>query len=331
MAIDAKMSFMSQIEQSLAKELTVESMSRVMRTVADILDNFDMRETAGWEEDKDDLLDCYLSALKVEGRSQKTIDRYRYVISRMIKDCGVPVRRITIYHLRDYIAKGKERGVSDSTLEGEREIFSAFFNWLHRESLIEKNPTANLGVIKCQKKTKKILTDVDIEKLSGKCEELKCSIRNRAIIEFLKTTGCRISEMTGLDRDSVDFQRMEVVVLGKGNKERTVYLSPVAAMILQEYLAGRKDDHPALFFGYNLKRLTPGGVRAMLRKLGELAGVERVHPHKFRRTLATNLNRRGMRVQEVAAILGHENLDTTMKYVNLDRDDIRNEFRRRYA
>ena len=331
MAIDAKMSFMSQIEQSLAAELTVESMNRVLKAVSAVTDNFEMREIVRWDEGEDDLLEYYLGALKVEGRSQKTIDLYRYILTRMKKFCGVPVRKITIYHLREYIAKEKERGLKDSTLESHREIFGAFFNWLHRENLIEKNPVANLGVIKRQKKKRKILTDVEIEKLTASCGKTKCSLRNRAIIEFLKTTGCRISEMTGLNRDSVDFQRMEVVVLGKGNKERTVYLSPVAAMILKEYLDSRKDEDPALFYGYGKMRMNPNGVREMLKKLGKMAGVENVHPHKFRRTLATNLNRRGMKVQEVAAILGHENLDTTMKYVNLDHDAIRNDFQRRYA
>lgn len=144
---------------------------------------------------------------------------------------------------------------------------------------------------------------------------------------FLLSTGCRISEVTSLDRDSVDLKELECTVIGKGNKERTVFLDEIAGMALTEYLAERTDNDPALFIGFLTgKRLHPGGVREMLRKIGLDAKVEHVHPHKFRRTMCTNLIKCGMPIEQVAAIAGHEKLDTTMKYVNLDKSQVRNSY-----
>lgn len=324
MAIEAKVSFMAQAEKRLASELTAETMGKVLSALAEVLDGFEMRETAFEEDAGDDLLECYLAALKVQGRSQKSIDRYRFVIERMMKTVKVPTRRITVYHLRQYLAGEKERGVADTTLEGTRQVFSGYFNWLQRESLIDKNPVANLGTIKCAKRQKKIYTEVEIEKLRMNCKTL----RDRAIIAFLGSTGCRISEATNLNRDSVDLNRLECVVRGKGNKERTVYLDSVTGMLISEYLESRKDDCEALFVGLRGERLQPNGVRYMMTELAKRAGVDHVHPHKFRRTLATNLTRHGMPIQEVASVLGHEKLDTTMRYVVLDSEDIKNAYRR---
>jgi site-specific recombinase XerD len=324
MAIEAKVSLISLLEKRMADTLTVQQMEKLTGAAADILDGFDVQEIAREDDGPDDLLQIYVSALKVEGRSQKTIDRYIYVIGRMLAFAKVPTRRVTVYHLRAYLAQEKERGIADQTLEGCREVFSAFFNWLQREDLIEKNPTANLGAIKCPKKEKKTYSEIDLEKLNQCCK----TIRDRAILHFLGATGCRVSEMTGLDRENVDIVKLECVVHGKGNKERTVYLDPVSGMLLKQYLDRRKDGEKPLFLSKRGKRLKPGGVRAMLRKLADDAGVDHVHPHKFRRTLATDLTRHGMPIQEVAAILGHEKLDTTMKYVVLNKDDIRNSYRR---
>lgn len=324
MAIDAKVSFMNQTEKRLSKEITADSMAKVMTIVADVLEGYEMREIIISLETNDDLLDCFLDALKVQGRSAKTLERYRYVIERMMKGVGVPTRRITVYHLRTYLAGMQQRGIADSTIEGVRQVFSAYFNWLQRESLIDRNPTANLGTIKCAKKKKKTFTAVDMEKLKEHCS----TVRDKAIIAFLASTGCRISEATGLDRKAIDFVGYKCIVHGKGNKERTAFFDGVTSMLLHQYLASRKDDNPALFVGKGCRRLEPGGVRAMMKKLGESSGVDHVHPHKFRRTLATELARHGMPIQEVANVLGHEKIDTTMKYVVLNEDDVNHDYRR---
>ena len=324
MAIDAKVSFMNQTKKRLSKEITADSMAKVMTIVADVLEGYEMREIIISLETNDDLLDCFLDALKVQGRSAKTLERYRYVIERMMKGVGVPTRRITVYHLRTYLAGMQQRGIADSTIEGVRQVFSAYFNWLQRESLIDRNPTANLGTIKCAKKKKKTFTAVDMEKLKEHCS----TVRDKAIIAFLASTGCRISEATGLDRKAIDFVGCKCIVHGKGNKERTAFFDGVTSMLLHQYLESRKDDNPALFVGKGCRRLEPGGVRAMMKKLGESSGVDHVHPHKFRRTLATELERHGMPIQEVANVLGHEKIDTTMKYVVLNEDDVNHDYRR---
>ena len=321
--IDAKVSFMTQMEAGLTDTLTVDQMKKMQTVGYAILDKFDLVELED-EMEQDDLLDCYVSAMKVECRSQKTIDRYVYVIGKMMEFVKVPTRRVSVYHLRNYLTHEKERGICEQTLEGYREIFSAYFNWLQRESLIDRNPCVNLGVIKVPKKEKKTYTDAELERLNWFCG----NIRDRAILHFLRSTGCRISEITGLNRDQVNLELLECVVHGKGNKERTVYLDEVAGMLLAEYLNGRIDDVPALFINKQHDRLNPGGVRAMLNKLAEKAGVAHVHPHKFRRTLATDLARHGMPIQEVAKVLGHEKLDTTMKYVVLNKDDVKASYRR---
>lgn len=324
MAIESKVDLMRDLEMLLADKITAADLNHVLKAAADVLDGYDVQRAKAFDNEKDDLLICFVAAMKVECRSQKTIDRYVYIIRRLMEFVKVPTRRVTVYHLRSYLAAEKERGIADRTLEGYREIFSAYFNWLQRESLIEKNPTVNLGAIKVAKKEKKTYSEIDLEKLNHNCK----SIRDRAIINFLSSTGCRISEMIELNRNDVRIQDLECVVHGKGNKERTVYLSPVAGMLLDQYLRTRTDDDPALFINKRRERLMQNGVRVMLKKLAKAAGVDHVHPHKFRRTLATDLSRHGMPIQEVASILGHEKLDTTMKYVILNKDDIRSSYRR---
>lgn len=324
MAIEAKAVLLKTLEKSLSTQITAADMEKVLSTVADKLSTFDVQQVEGESNEKDDLLDAYVSAMQIQGRSPKTIERYIYIIGRMMGQVKTPTRNITVYHLRQYLAQEKARGISDRTLESLRQVFSAYFNWLQREGLIEGNPTANLGAIKYQKKMKAIYSDVDMEKMKYSCK----SIRDRAIICFLRSTGCRISEMTQLNRDDIDLVNLECTVVGKGNKERTVYFDSITGMLVKEYLNSRTDLSPVLFIGKGTKRIMPGGVRYMLRNLAKTSSVEHVHPHKFRRTLATNLIRHGMPIQEVAAILGHDKLDTTMQYVVLDKSDVKNAYRK---
>lgn len=324
MSIEAKTVLMKELEKRLSETIPAREMAQIMTAAADTLVCFDVAQKETEAYKSDDLLDAYIAAMKVQGRSGKTVERYSYIIKRMMESVKVNTRGITVYHLRQYPMNEKERGISDSTLEGIRQIFSAYFNWLQREGLISQNPTANLGAIKRQKKIKAIYSDVDIERMKFCCE----SVRDRAIVAFLLSTGCRISEVTGLNRNDIDLVNLECTVLGNGNKERTVYLDSVTAMLLKEYMASRTDLHPALFIGRGTQRITPHGVRRMLVKLSETAKVEHVHPHKFRRTLATNLIRHGMPIQEVASILGHDKLDTTMQYVVLDKSDVKNSYRK---
>lgn len=323
MSIENKTMFLSEIEQELEKEIIMPDISVVMRILALGLSKYDLVKQKCVDA-SDDLLDAYLSSMKIEGRSELTIDRYRYVLLRMREAVNAPMHEITVYHLRKYLADEKERGISDRTLESTRQVFSAFFNWLQRENLIDRNPCANLGVIKYAKKQKDIYSDADIEMLKFECT----NIRDRAIICFLKATGCRISEVTQLNIEDVDLVNLECTVFGKGKKERTVFLDQVAGMTLELYLKSRTDDSNALFIGKRGNRMTPHGIREMLVRLGASSNVFHVHPHKFRRTTATNLIRHGMPIQEVAAILGHDKLDTTMEYVVLNKADMKNSYRK---
>lgn len=323
MAIEAKTSLLRNFEAQLSEFVPAAQMTRVLSALSDQLAHYDVRQLDTANQ-ADDLLDAYITAMQIQGRSVKTVDRYKYILSRMMESVSVPTRNITVYHLRSYLAAEKTRGIADRTIEGIRQVFSSYFNWLWREKLIDDNPVANLGAVKYAKKNKVILSEVEIEKL----ESGTVLLRDRAIICFLLSTGCRISEMTHLNKVDIDMDGLECTVLGKGNKERTVYLAPVAGMLLQQYLDTRTDDNPALFVGKRRERLTPGGVRAMLTKLAAKVGIAHVHPHMFRRTLATTLIRHGMSIQEVAAILGHDKLDTTMQYVVLDKTETKNAYRK---
>lgn len=325
MAIDAKMAFLRQAEEGLSSKLTQTDMVVCLSIVSDILEGFDVRQVDMYDENvPDDLLTSFVASMLVQGRSKKTMFRYAYIIKRFMDFAKVSTRKVNVYHIRNWLAHEKARGIADSTLEGNRQVLSSYFGWLFRESLIDKNPMANVGVIKVAKKKKLTYTDIEFAKLNECCYE----IRDRAILHFLASSGCRVSEMTELNRDSVDLYWRECIVHGKGNKERKVYISDVAAMLIEQYLESRTDNNEALFVGRRGERLQPGGVRIMLNKIGNLAGVEHVHPHKFRRTYATNLARRGMPVQEVQHLLGHDKIDTTMAYVMINEEDTKQDYRK---
>lgn len=322
MSIASKQVFLRDTEKALGKVLTVELMQKVMPIIGENLAAFDMEQIQ--TVDGGDCLKAFIEAKEVEGRSPKTMTRYAYIIKKFLEQTNVETEKVTVYHLRAFLMAEKKRGISDRTLAGYRDIFSSYFGWLFNEGLIQQNPCANLGAVKCMKVVREPYSPTDIERLKEACS----SLRDRAIIAFLLSTGCRISEVCALNRTDIDFASSECTVLGKGNKERVVYLDSVAVMLLQRYLSKRKDAHSALFVGLRGERLEPGGVRAMLKVLEQKTGVQNVHPHRFRRTLATNLIAHGMPIQEVAAILGHDKLDTTMKYVYLEKSSIKNSYRK---
>ena len=326
MAIEAKVSFLKSLEKQMGAELTVNMMSRVLSMVSNVMEGYDMREIS-LQDEADDMLECFLQAMDVQGRSRKTIAHYRLILGKMLAEVKAPARRITVYHLRSYLAKEKERGLKDSTLAHHREVFSSFFGWLFREGLIERNPVINLGSIKVAKEQKQVFTDIDMEKMRQSCTR----VVDKAIITFLASTGCRVAELVGLDRSALDLENLECVVRGKGNKERTVYLDNVTAMYVRNYLATRRDRCPALFVTRDRKRFQTGGIRDMLKRLEERSGVSHVHPHKFRRTLATNMAKRNLPIQTIAAILGHESIETTMEYIVLNKEDTKLKYRQFYA
>lgn len=201
----------------------------------------------------------------------------------------------------------------ESTISHARQVFSSCFGWLHREGLIDKNPVGNLSAIKVPKKKKEVYSDVDMEKLKAGCAKL----RDKAIIYLLESSMCRISELIALNRDSIDFENRQFIVHGKGDKDRVAFLDKVTAYIIKEYLKTRNDDCEALFVNRYKERISDDGVRWMLKELAKAMDVNHVHPHKFRRTSATNNAKKGMPVQHIQYLLGHENIDTTMEYVQV--------------
>lgn len=324
MSIASKQVLLKETEKALGAILTVELMQKVMPVIGETLAGFEVEQIVQPENKGNDLLQAFLDAKEVEGRSKKTLERYAYLIGRLLEEINTTTEQVTVYHLRSFFMAEKRRGISDRTLEGFRSVFSSYFGWLTKEGLIQTNPCANLGAIKYSKQVREPYSDADIEQLKEACK----TPRDRALIALLMSTGCRISEICGLNRSDIDFQASECTVLGKGNKERAAYLDSVALMLLQRYLATRKDAHNALFVGVRGERLQPGGVRYMLKQLAKKTGVQNVHPHRFRRTLATNLIVHGMPIQEVAAVLGHDKIDTTMGYVFMEKSSVKNSYRK---
>ena len=206
MSMEDKAVFLKQLETALGERLTAAELNKALCAVSDALEGYELTAYGERSDEQDDLLGAFLTAMQIQGRSAKTVDRYVYIIRRMLKGVNASTRQVTVYHLRRYLAEERERGISDRTLEGYRQVFSSYFNWLQREDLISRNPVANLGAIKCQKKIKQTYSEVDIEKLKLHCRTL----RDRAILCFLMSTGCRISEMTQLDRYSINFSTLEV-------------------------------------------------------------------------------------------------------------------------
>ena len=324
MSIVAKRIFIEELSERLSDKVTAKVLAEIAEALEEQLSWYEVErhEREAEKQEFEEVLQLFIDTKKVEGKSKNTTNRYRYILRRYFEKDRTPIREITVHNLRQYMASEKERGIADRTIRGYRDIFRSFFGWAYREGILRRDPCANLNPVKCKKELRMPFTDVDIERLKEHCTTL----RDKALIAFLLSTGCRISEVCSLNRYDVDFRNLECTVLGKGNKERTVYLDSVCAMQLQNYLMARTDHYDALFVGKGTERLQPGGVRKRLNEIGDEAGVEDVYPHRFRRTLATNLINRGMSIQEVAAILGHERIDTTMTYVYVDKVNVKNAY-----
>ena len=327
-----KKQMLSEMSQEFQRSLPTDNAVVATQIAESVADNYEIDDkilSAEYEETSA-VIDAYLLALKVEGRTPKTISHYDYTIKKFFDFCGMPVSRVSVYHIRQYLDDCKSRGNSDITLEDKRSNLAAFFKWLHNEDIIEKNPMKNIGRIKFEKTVKDVYSKSDIYKLHNSCDIVRgdrCSeIRNRALLALLEATGCRISEICQINRDNIDFIDREIKVYGKGRKERIVYIDRLTTMLLQEYLNSRTDNLPALFIGKRSDRLTPGGIRKLLKSIAEKAGVDGVYPHKYRRTLATDLIKHGMPLEEVQKLLGHENINTTMQYVIVDQQAVKNSY-----
>lgn len=321
----------SDVLHRMIEDITPEQGRQLETALYVVLDKYSITEKStsvatvekSWQED----LQRFIDRKRISGKSEKTLERYDYIMNRVLGYINKPISEVTEGDLNDFIEKYKRfRQVSNTTLEGFRLCISSFFTWQHERGYIQRNPARGVDPIKCPKRLKKAYTDEDMEKLRRQCEH----IRDMALIEFLYSTGVRISELCALNRDDIRISDKEIVIYGKGAKEREVYLTPVSCMYLSAYLYQRQDDNPALFVSHKkpYSRLNPGGVRAMLKKIGLAAGVEKVHPHRFRTTLATNLIKKGMPVEEVKVILGHEKIDTTLLYALVDKSKVKSDLSR---
>lgn len=270
------------------------------------------------------MLRRFIATKRVEGLSERTLKRYREQNQQLIWFLQKPLYEVTTYDLRFFLSWRREQGrVSNRTLDGMRRCFSSFFGWLSAEGLIGRNPCAALAQIKYRKTVRKPFSAAEIDRMRMACR----SKRDLALVDFLYATGCRVSEVVSLDIADVDFERGECIVLGKGNKERVVYLTEVAARTLREYVGNRRDLSEALFAGRG-RRLAKEGIEAAVKRIGWLAGVEDVYPHRFRHTLATNLVERGMDILKVAAVLGHANVSTTQIYCYNNKATTKNDYLR---
>lgn len=266
----------------------------------------------------------FLQAFLMSGKSEETVKQYQVHLRILLDDIRKPVREITESDIMEHLARQKySRKLSNRYLNYKRAVFGSFFSWLRRKRYIRENPVELIEPIKYDSVIKKPYTDEEREKLRCVCQKE----RDLAILDFLYSTAARVSEMTALNRQDIDFIGNECIVHGKGGKERSVYLNASAAYHLRKYLEARTDSNPALFVSYAEPhtRLGKDGVEALLRRLGRQAGVEKVHPHRYRRTAITNAANRGMPLQDAQVMAGHTNANTTMIYFSSDKEKVKSE------
>lgn len=265
---------------------------------------------------------AFIAAKRIEGCSEKTLTYYENTIEAMMADIGKAYQQITTEDLRQYLTRYQtQRKSSKVTIDNIRRILSSFFSWLEDEDYIIKSPVRRIHKVKTPKTIKEIYTDEDLEILRDGCE----TNRDLAIIDLLASSGMRIGEMVGLNRDDINFAERECIVFGKGDKERLVYFDARTKLHLQNYLDSRKDCNPALFVTLRepFQRLQIGGVETRLREMGARLQLSRVHPHKFRRTMATTAIDKGMPIEQVQQLLGHQKIDTTMHYAMVKQQNVK--------
>lgn len=274
-------------------------------------------------KDNATLKEEFLSAKQIEGCSLRSISYYDSTLDNMIKSLQKPFNQIETEDLRVYLSEyQKKNNASKQTIDNIRRIFSSFFTWLEDEDYILKSPVRRIHKIKTTKQVKETYSDEALERLRDNC---KC-IRDLEIIDILASTGMRVGELVKLNKVDIDFENCECVVLGKGSKERIVYFDARTKLHLQNYLKSRVDENEALFVSLlePHARLEIAGVEIMLRKLGRRLEINKVHPHKFRRTLATRAIDKGMPIELVQKLLGHQKIDTTMEYAIVDQQNVKN-------
>jgi len=274
-----------------------------------------------------DYLELFVSAKKVEGCTERTIEYYYTTIEKMLNEINIPVRRITTEILRDYLTNYQlKNNCSKVTIDNVRRNLSSFFSWLEDEDHIIKSPIRRIHKVKTGTVVKETLSDEQIEQLRDGCS----CVRDLAIIDLLYSTGMRVGELCNLDIDDINFNERECIVYGKGNKERRVYFDAKAKLHLKKYIEQRKDANSALFVTLDkpCERLSIHAVEHRLRMLGKSLNINKVHPHKFRRSMATKAIDKGMPIEQVQKLLGHQQIDTTMHYAMVNQNNVKNSHRK---
>lgn len=270
----------------------------------------------------EEALDLFIDAKRIEGCSEKSLKYYKTTLILVLKEVNKNYFLVNTEDLRSFLSNYKEKnGVSKITIDNIRRIISTFFTWLENEDYISKSPCRRIHKVRTGKVVKEVYSDEIIELI----KQSATNKRDLAIIEFLTSTGIRVGELVRLNITDIDFENKECVVLGKGNKQRKVYFDAKTKIHLKQYLDSRKDDTQALFVS-NLKpyaRLEISGIEIMLRKIGNKLGMDKVHPHKFRRTLATKAIDKGMPIEQVQHLLGHSKIDTTLEYAMVDDTNVK--------
>lgn len=318
-----KQNLITDIVQGMLPYLSNAQTEKLHEVLQHTLFNYDVTlEEKSKEISGENLVESFLSAKKIEGCSEKTLKYYYATIQSMLDEIKKDVKHIVTDDIRCYLTEYQaNKKSSKTTIDNIRRILSSFFSWLEDEDYILKSPVRRIHKVKTGTNIKETYSDEALEIMRDNCVEL----RDLAIIDMLASTGMRVGEMVLLNREDVDFNERECVVFGKGNKERIVYFDARTKIHLQNYLSKRKDNNPALFVSLKAPydRLKIGGVEVRLRNFGKQLGLNKVHPHKFRRTLATMAIDKGMPIEQLQKLLGHSKIDTTLQYAMVKQSNVK--------
>ncbi len=320
-----KEKIITEITQGMLHCLDNGQLAELKKVVLYCLEGYDFTQEVCNESNSDEnsnLVSRFLSAKRVEGCSEKTIVYYKNTIEALLITVNKEVKHITTDDLRDYLTKYQSEKLSSKvTIDNIRRIFSSFFSWLEDEDYIIKSPVRRIHKVKTGKIIKETYSDESLELMRDSCLEL----RDLAMIDLLASSGMRVGEMVLLNKEDINFNERECVVFGKGDKERVVYFDARAKIHIKNYLDSRTDSNTALFVTLRTpqKRLQIGGVEVRLRELGKRLNIPKVHPHKFRRTLATMAIDKGMPVEQLQQLLGHQRIDTTLQYAMVKQSNVK--------
>jgi len=318
-----KQNLITDVVQAMLPYLNNAQTEKLQEVLQRSLSDYEVVENEQKKEiSEQNLVDLFLSAKRIEGCSEKSLKYYRSTITALIDTVGKGVKYIETEDIRSYLTDYQTRKQSSKvTIDNIRRILSSFFSWLEDEDYILKSPVRRIHKVKTGTSIKETYSDEALELMRDNCTEL----RDLAIIDMLASTGMRVGEMVLLNREDIDFNERECVVFGKGDKERIVYFDARTKIHLQNYLNSREDDNPALFVSlqkpYN--RLQISGIEVRLRQYGKRLGIPKVHPHKFRRTLATMAIDKGMPIEQLQQLLGHRRIDTTLQYAMVKQSNVK--------